>query len=215
MDDDTVEETEAANDKNEEHSDESSNQTKGSSPKENTDENESSGKEKEDVKEPDEEKETETETEIKEEPVEIKREDLTDERLLNDINYGIILAYMEKFTKHLSIKEYTYKTFDAHLLEAKQMPRKLLDFQLNLIKNLNMGKNAKKDKWEFYIGKVNLISRISLIQFYISTIINHRVVFKFMQRYCRIFDVDLEKQGYLSLTLDIRVRLVKVSEPYI
>ena len=74
-------------------------------------------------------------------------------QLLNNINYAVVLAFLEKFSIHLAIKEYTFKTLECQLTNAKTLNRKLVDFHLKLIKNLPMGKHAKKDKWEYYLAK--------------------------------------------------------------
>ena len=41
------------------------------------------------------------------------------EKLLNSVDYGIVLAFLDKFATHLGIKEYTFKSFESNLVNAK------------------------------------------------------------------------------------------------
>ena len=70
-----------------------------------------------------------------------------------DINYGIILAFLDKFATHLSLKDLTFKNLESYLSNTRTLNRKLIDLHLKLLKNLPMGKHAKKDKWEYYLAK--------------------------------------------------------------
>lgn len=40
-------------------------------------------------------------------------------KLLNNINYAIILAFLEKFGNYLTLKDYPFKSFESHLLNNK------------------------------------------------------------------------------------------------
>jgi hypothetical protein len=41
------------------------------------------------------------------------------DKLLNSVDYGIVLAFLDKFATHLGIKEYTFKNFESNLINAK------------------------------------------------------------------------------------------------
>lgn len=86
----------------------------------------------------------------------IPRDDLKEELLHADINYGCILSFYEKFAKFASLKEYPIKLFESHLLERDVLPKKWCDLHLILMKHLTMGKHAKKEKWLAYLERVSL-----------------------------------------------------------
>lgn len=39
-------------------------------------------------------------------------------KLLNNINYGVILAYLDKFLSYLSIKEFNFDYFESDLINS-------------------------------------------------------------------------------------------------
>ena len=41
------------------------------------------------------------------------------DKLLNNVDYGVVLAFLDKFATHLGIKEYTFKNFESSLINAK------------------------------------------------------------------------------------------------
>lgn len=41
------------------------------------------------------------------------------DKLLNSVDYGIVLAFLDKFATHLGIKEYTFKNFESNLINSK------------------------------------------------------------------------------------------------
>lgn len=84
----------------------------------------------------------------------VPRDDLKDELLYTDINYGCVLSFYEKFAKLASLKDYPIKLFESHLLESKMLPKKWCDLHLILLKHLAVGRHAKKEKWLFYLEKV-------------------------------------------------------------
>lgn len=102
------------------------------------------------------------------------------DQLLNDINYGVILSYFDKFGKHLSKRVFIFTEFEANISNSAKtskfsfkltkiknkflnflflVNRKLSEFYLNLIKHLSFGKNAKLNKLEYYLLKVMFLSK--------------------------------------------------------
>jgi hypothetical protein len=73
--------------------------------------------------------------------------------LHGNVNYAIILAFLDKFASHLSLKDLTFATLESYFTATKTLPRKFIELHLKLMKNLPMGKHAKKDKWELYMAK--------------------------------------------------------------
>lgn len=67
-----------------------------------------------------------------------KIDEIVDEKklseLLNHINYGTILAYLDKFGKHLTIKELNYQQLEVDLVNSETSEIKLL--KINLLQNL-------------------------------------------------------------------------------
>lgn len=74
-------------------------------------------------------------------------------QLHENVDYAIILAFLDKFASHLSLKDLTFATLESYFTATKTIPRKLIDLHLKLMKNLPMGKHAKKDKWDYYLAK--------------------------------------------------------------
>jgi len=74
-------------------------------------------------------------------------------QLHENVDYAIILAFLDKFAAHLSLKDLTFATLESYFTATKTLPRKLIDLHLKLMKNLPMGKHAKKDKWDYYLAK--------------------------------------------------------------
>lgn len=85
----------------------------------------------------------------------VPRDDLKEELLHADINYGCILSFYEMFGKFASLKEYSIKLLETHLLERDVLPKKWCDLHLILMKHLTMGKHAKKEKWLAYLERVS------------------------------------------------------------
>lgn len=52
---------------------------------------------------------------------------LSTELLLTDINYGVILSFMEKFGKFLVLKEFIFDNFESSLVN--QTESKLINFK--------------------------------------------------------------------------------------
>ncbi|RMZ98039.1 Remodeling and spacing factor 1 [Brachionus plicatilis] len=73
--------------------------------------------------------------------------------LLNDINYGIILSFIDKFGNFLALKEFKFDNFESSLVNQSQTTQYLKDFLWCLIRNTSFGKNLKKDKMEFGLKK--------------------------------------------------------------
>jgi hypothetical protein len=72
--------------------------------------------------------------EVKEEINQQETTELLD-KLLNNVNYGVILAFLDKFSSYLTIKEYKFKELESSLINTKIS--KLLNvfflFQLKII----------------------------------------------------------------------------------
>jgi hypothetical protein len=103
----------------------------------------------------------------------------------NNVDYGTILAFMDMFAPYLSIKPLPFNTFEASLLETRTFNRKLSDFHMNLIRNLNYGKQAKKDKLEHYL-------------------------LKYMHRYALVDEeIDSNTHSYAQVDVDLKLKLVK------
>lgn len=96
------------------------------------------------------------EEEEEEKPPAVPRDDLKEDLLHADINYGCILSFYDKFGKFASLKEYPIKSLESHLLERDVLPKKWCDLHLILMKHLNMGKHAKKEKWLAYLERVRI-----------------------------------------------------------
>jgi hypothetical protein len=135
------------------------------SPPQVNDHNKKKAEEEDEDEEEEEEEEEDEEEENEEEVAEENnteaatvepREDLKEELLFADLNYGCILSFYEKFAKMASLKEYPIKTLESHFLEPKMLPKKWCDLHLLLMKHLTMGKHAKKEKWLFYLEKVHI-----------------------------------------------------------
>ena len=124
--------------------------------KKKAEEEDEDDEEEEEEEEDEEENEEEVTEEANTEAAEVEpREDLKEELLYADLNYGCILSFYEKFAKMASLKEYPIKTLESHFLEPKMLPKKWCDLHLLLMKHLTMGKHAKKEKWLFYLEKVH------------------------------------------------------------
>jgi hypothetical protein len=76
--------------------------------------------------------------------------------LYANVNYAVVLAFLDKFGAHLQLKEFTFKNLECQLLNAKSISRKFFDFHLNLLKRLSFGKHVKKEKWEYYLKRVSM-----------------------------------------------------------
>ena len=105
-------------------------------------------------------------------------------KLLNNVNYATLLAFIDKFGPHLSIKEITlFKNLELNIVNKKtgkfflllllllngqikqnlfniinysKVNRKFLEIHINLLRNLNSCRHVKKDKWEYYLAKVRV-----------------------------------------------------------
>lgn len=104
--------------------------------------------------------------------------------LWGNINYGIVLAFLEKFATHLSLNDLTFKNLDCYLSNTRTLNRKLIDLHLKLLKNLPMGKHAKKDKWEYYLAK-------------------------FVKRFSSADSQLIENGAYLTCKVSVKVKCMK------
>ena len=78
------------------------------------------------------------------------------DQLLASVDYAVVLAFMEKFAAHLSLKDYPVRALESHLVNTKAVHRRLVDFHCSLLKHLRVagGKACKRDKWEQHLVKV-------------------------------------------------------------
>lgn len=179
-----------------------------SSPKDDDDDDQEDEEEEEENDDDDAEKAEEEEEETEKAPV-VPRDDLKEELLHADINYGCVLSFYEMFGKFASLKEYSIKLLETHLLERDVLPKKWCDLHLILMKHLTMGKHAKKEKWLAYLERVsNQIMKLLLFDFGLTLKFSF---LKFIKKYSGVDGLNLEKSGYLSLQLDVRVQTIKVN----
>lgn len=96
------------------------------------------------------------------------------ERLMRDINYGTILSYFERFGSYLAHRDLVlYKNFEQCVANRRTLNRRLMEFHINLLKNLNSCRHVKRDKWEHYLAKVTINSMLVIRSLKISMLINH------------------------------------------
>jgi hypothetical protein len=108
-------------------------------------------------------------------------------KLLENVNYAVVLSFFEKFKPFLTIKDYNFKAFESHLLNSRLITKKLIDLHLYLLKNLNFAKKAKKDCWQTYI-------------------------IKYLNRYTTLPLDDIhffENNGYPLCSIEFKINLIK------
>ena len=95
--------------------------------------------------------------------------------LLNNPNYGVILCFLDQFRAHIDFPNYPLHLLEENLLSDQEISqssksnrefdvkrcffsflvhRQLIDFHLNLLKRISLGKGAKRDKFPSIISKV-------------------------------------------------------------
>ncbi|CAF3493871.1 unnamed protein product [Adineta steineri] len=105
--------------------------------------------------------------------------------LLNNPEYGVILAFLDKFRSNIDIQDYPLHLLEENLLsDQDNISRRLIDFHLTLLKRISLGKGAQRDKFV-------------------------PIITKFAYR----FDYDdgeyLKANGYSQAQIDIKLRILK------
>lgn len=96
------------------------------------------------------------------------------ERLMRDINYGTILSYFERFGSYLAHRDLVlHKNFEQCVANRRTLNRRLMEFHINLLRNLNSCRHVKRDKWEHYLAKVTINSMFVIGSLKIAMLINH------------------------------------------
>ncbi|RNA24260.1 remodeling and spacing factor 1-like [Brachionus plicatilis] len=106
------------------------------------------------------------------------------EILHSDINYGIVLAFIDKFGKHFSFKEIKFDQFEQNIINIRSLNKNLSDIFLNLLRNLSFGKYVRKEKFDYYMTK-------------------------FTNRFSHDDALEIEKSGYAKLKIESKITIIK------
>ncbi|CAF0730292.1 unnamed protein product [Adineta ricciae] len=105
--------------------------------------------------------------------------------LLNDPNYGIILAFIEKFRSHVNFKSYPLRIFEDNLIsEHEKYTARYIDFHLHLLKKISSGKMIPRDQFEISMKR-------------------------FAYRFNRDDGDYVEEHGYAKAKVEIKLRILK------
>jgi hypothetical protein len=108
------------------------------------------------------------------------------DKLYSNVDYGTVLAFMDKFQSTLEVKDFTFDLFENSLVNQRTVGKKLIELMVRLLRNLNGCKLVKKDRWETFL--VKFVSRFSIDE-----------------------SLLLEKDGFLQTPLEIKVEIFKVT----
>lgn len=140
------------------------------------------GSKKDDDEEDEETKSPEDNKEDQEALEEINKET---EILVADINYGIVLSFFQKFSVYIAHRGLdVFKNFEACVSNRRTLSRKLIEFHMNLLKNLNQSRHVKKEKWEYYLSK-------------------------YVKRFSKKDSAFIEKNGYINCSVNSKVAIIK------
>ena len=116
-----------------------------------------------------------------------EHESLNVESQFDSADYAMILSYLEKFGHYLFPKSVDIQKLEAYLMSSEKsnllritninflgqffeyclyvfkVSRKLRDFHIKLLRNLNSGRGARKQNWESYLAKVKSRVKMSYV----------------------------------------------------
>ncbi|CAF1170135.1 unnamed protein product [Adineta ricciae] len=105
--------------------------------------------------------------------------------LLNNPNYGIILAFIEKFRSHVNFKNYPLRIFEDNLIsENEKYTARYIDFHLHLLKKISSGKVIPRDQFDISMKR-------------------------FAYRFNRDDGDYVEEHGYAKAKVEIKLRILK------